>query len=53
MGEVYRAFDPELQRPVALELIASAYADDPSFRQRFAAEVERAASLEHPAWLWR
>ncbi|MDH4281360.1 MAG: protein kinase [Myxococcales bacterium] len=48
MGVVYRATDPELQRPVALKVIAPEFAHDPAFRGRFLKEIEVAASLEHP-----
>ena len=48
MGVCYRAFDPELQRPVALKVIAPELAQDPAFKERFLREIEVAASLEHP-----
>jgi serine/threonine protein kinase/streptogramin lyase len=48
MGVVYRAFDPRLKRNVALKLIAPELAADDRFRERFLAETEVAASLEHP-----
>ena len=48
MGVVYRASDPRLKRDVALKLLAPEYAADERFRERFLAETERAASLEHP-----
>jgi DNA-binding beta-propeller fold protein YncE/ABC-type branched-subunit amino acid transport system substrate-binding protein len=48
MGVVYRAHDPRLKRDVALKLLAPEYAADAGFRERFLAETERAASLEHP-----
>jgi YVTN family beta-propeller protein len=49
MGVVYRAYDVRLKRNVALKLVAPEYASDERFRDRFLAETERAASLEHPA----
>src|SRR5262245_1838883 len=49
MGVVYRAYDLRLKRNVALKLIAPEYASDARFRERFLAETELAASLEHPA----
>ena len=48
MGVVYRAFDPELNRQVALKVIAPELASDPAFAERFLSEIEVAASLEHP-----
>jgi serine/threonine protein kinase len=48
MGVVYRAYDPRLKRRVALKLIAPGLASDDQFRQRFLAESELAASIEHP-----
>src|SRR5215471_7984091 len=48
MGVVYRAYDPRLKRNVALKLIAPELFEDARFRERFLAETELAASLEHP-----
>jgi streptogramin lyase len=48
MGVVYRALDLDLDRTVALKVIAPALADDPDFRARFVAESKAAASIEHP-----
>ena len=48
MGVVYRAYDSRLKRNVALKLVAPELAADSRFRQRFLAESEVAASLEHP-----
>jgi serine/threonine protein kinase len=48
MGVVYRAFDPRLKRYVALKVLAVELAEDERFRERFLAESELAASLEHP-----
>src|SRR5712691_13034863 len=48
MGVVYRAYDPRLKRSVALKLVAPELAADERFRERFLAESELAASLEHP-----
>jgi streptogramin lyase len=48
MGVVYRARDLELDRVVALKVIAPALAEEPDFRARFVAESKAAASIEHP-----
>ena len=48
MGVVYRAYDPRLKRNVALKLIDPELSGDARFRERFLAETELAASLEHP-----
>jgi YVTN family beta-propeller protein len=48
MGVVYRAYDLRLKRNVALKLIAPEFSGDERFRERFLAETEVAASLEHP-----
>jgi class 3 adenylate cyclase/ABC-type branched-subunit amino acid transport system substrate-binding protein/predicted Ser/Thr protein kinase len=47
MGVVYRATDLELERPVALKLIAPDLAEDDRFRVRFLRESRVAASLDH------
>lgn len=48
MGVVYRALDLDLDRVVALKLIAPEYAADSDFRERFKRECRMAASLSHP-----
>jgi hypothetical protein len=48
MGVVYRAIQLDLDRPVALKLIAPQLAEDPSFRERFVRESRAAASIDHP-----
>ena len=48
MGVVYRAFDEQLQRRVALKLLAVGLADDQRFRERFLRESRLAAATEHP-----
>jgi YVTN family beta-propeller protein len=48
MGVVYRAVQLDLDRPVALKLIAPLLAEDPSFRERFVRESRLAAAIDHP-----
>jgi DNA-binding beta-propeller fold protein YncE len=48
MGVVYRALQLDLDRPVALKLIAPQLAEDPEFRERFVRESRAAASIDHP-----
>ena len=48
MGEVWRARDTLLGREVAVKVLKREYAEDPTFRERFAAEARHAAGLHHP-----
>ncbi|MCB0253066.1 MAG: serine/threonine protein kinase [Anaerolineae bacterium] len=48
MGIVYRAFDQNLRRAVALKVLAPQLAVDPDFVQRFRHEAIAAANLRHP-----
>jgi non-specific serine/threonine protein kinase len=48
MGVVYRATDEELNRTVALKIIAPEHTQDADAVRRFKAEARLAASLEHP-----
>ena len=48
MGEVWRATDTTLGRTVAVKLLKQEYADDETFRTRFASEAQHAAALHHP-----
>ena len=48
MGEVYRAHDPRLERPVALKLLSERLSDDDGFRGRMLRESRLAASLDPP-----
>jgi serine/threonine-protein kinase len=49
MGVVYRAEDEKLRRPVALKLLAPAFAADEERRRRFLREAQAAAAVRHPA----
>jgi predicted Ser/Thr protein kinase len=48
MGNVYLAREPGLDRRVALKVIRPEFADDETFRRRFASESRAAAAIEHP-----
>jgi hypothetical protein len=48
MSSVYRAFDPNLQRIVAVKTIHSELAGDPKFLRRFEEEATAVAKLRHP-----
>ena len=48
MGVVYKATDEELERTVALKIIAPEHTQNPDAVTRFKSEARLAASLEHP-----
>lgn len=48
MGEIFVAEDCELHRKVALKILPSALASDPSRRDRFEREAAAVAALNHP-----
>lgn len=48
MATVYLALDEELDRPVALKILADNLAGDATFRDRFEREARLAARLSHP-----
>ena len=48
MAVVWRAQDTQLERPVAIKVIAEALAADPDFRRRFEREARAAAAVSHP-----
>ncbi|MGI9519909.1 MAG: serine/threonine protein kinase [Pirellulaceae bacterium] len=48
MGAVYRARQINLDRPVALKILAPRLSNDPSFAERFTREARTLARLNHP-----
>jgi serine/threonine protein kinase/Tfp pilus assembly protein PilF len=50
MGVVYKAYDPQLERPIALKLLRAAGDDEAAqrFRQRLLREAQALAQLSHP-----
>jgi serine/threonine protein kinase len=48
MGVVFKAFDTELNRPVAIKLLAPYLASSGPARKRFAREARAAAAVVHP-----
>ena len=48
MGEVYRAVDTSLGRPVAIKVISPRVAADPHLVQRFVREARLQARIDHP-----
>ncbi|HXU30301.1 MAG TPA: protein kinase [Thermoanaerobaculia bacterium] len=49
MGEVWRAWDGRLKRPVAVKHVLPQVLDQPGARERFRREAEAGARLTHPA----
>jgi serine/threonine protein kinase/tetratricopeptide (TPR) repeat protein len=48
MGEVYLAYDDELQRSVAIKILPAALSQDQQRMQRFVQEARSASALNHP-----
>ncbi len=48
MATVYKAYQPSMERYVALKILPRHYASDPEFVRRFGTEARVIASLEHP-----
>lgn len=49
MGAVYRAYDLNLERQVAIKLMHAHFASKPEFRARLIQEAKTAAKLDHPS----
>ena len=47
MATVYKAYQPSMERYVALKILPDHYAHDPNFVQRFVREARTIAKLEH------
>ena len=48
MAAVWLAEDEQLERPVAIKLLADVFASDPDYAARFVREARTAASVSHP-----
>lgn len=47
-GTVYKAYQPGIDREVAIKIVNSEFANDPGYIRRFEAEAQVVAHLEHP-----
>src|SRR5512137_1994071 len=47
MATVYKAYDPDTDRHVAIKVLPEHFCRDPKFRQRFEREAKAIAKLEH------
>src|SRR4029079_16183152 len=48
MSTVFRAYDRQLERRVAIKILHGHYADDPEYLERFRREARAVAKLSHP-----
>lgn len=48
LGVVFRAFDPSLNRHVAIKVLKDEFAQDPKFVEDFLRESQNAAAISHP-----
>lgn len=48
MATIYKAYQPALERYVAIKVLPDYLADEPGFRQRFHQEAVAVARLRHP-----
>jgi eukaryotic-like serine/threonine-protein kinase len=51
MATVYKAFQPALNRYVAIKVLPAFYAEDPRFLERFRQEAQTVSQLRHPSIL--
>ena len=48
MARVYKGYDPEIDREIAIKLLKSQLAEDDQYRMRFLREAKGAGTLSHP-----
>src|SRR6266700_7595006 len=48
MGEVYRAYDPKMNREIAIKILPAAFSADKERLARFEQEAQSAGALNHP-----
>ena len=48
MATVYKAFDPSINRPLAIKFLHPSFSVDPEYRSRFLREARAAGMLSHP-----
>src|SRR5262244_1566009 len=48
MGEVYRAYDPKINREVAIKVLPAVFSDDKERLARFEQEAQAVGALNHP-----
>jgi len=48
MGEIFESYDTELERIVAIKVLASKHIEDETMKQRFMREARMASQLNHP-----
>lgn len=48
MAEVYRAYDPKIDRVIAIKVLQQEYCENPEYAERFIREARAAGALSHP-----
>jgi tRNA A-37 threonylcarbamoyl transferase component Bud32 len=48
MGEIFESYDTDLERTVAIKVLASKHLEDETMKQRFLREARMASQLNHP-----
>lgn len=48
VSDVYKAYQPKLDRYVAIKVLSPLFAEEPAFRERFTREARAVAQLDHP-----